>query len=355
MVMTILVSICALLLLVLLGVLLYRAARTFDANPNHTFVVQSQGEIVGALREPATLWDPKMSVLRDKDAPDITYPARKAQTGEFFTRALVNRRTGRISLTVNTCTPKPFRSMTLDRHQLEITANVVFRLDIERIHISSQLENFGATFANRIENLFDNEITSCNDEDIRGQQTRIEQAVTQALREIEDESKGDSMLNGMPLGIKIYEANFSFKEIDTMAEAQAAQAGPDGRPIGPIWIDQQHIDKLADTLANRDPVVRESVMRMIELQTRQNIVEMLCKSGGLVAFTAKELGLNDLMSEVKEERGGVNRMSPSVDNANGVDASETVQTGVEAEIESDLGASREPVERDYYGRPIPKQ
>ncbi len=355
MVMTILVSICALLLLVLLGVLLYRAARTFDANPNHTFVVQSQGEIVGALREPATLWDPKMSVLRDKDAPDITYPARKAQTGEFFTRALVNRRTGRISLTVNTCTPKPFRSMTLDRHQLEITANVVFRLDIERIHISSQLENFGATFANRIENLFDNEITSCNDEDIRGQQTRIEQAVTQALREIEDESKGDSMLNGMPLGIKIYEANFSFKEIDTMAEAQAAQAGPDGRPIGPIWIDQQHIDKLADTLANRDPVVRESVMRMIELQTRQNIVEMLCKSGGLVAFTAKELGLNDLMSEVKEERGGVNRMSPSPDAANGVDASETVQTGVEAEIESDLSASREPVERDYYGRPIPKQ
>ena len=356
MVMTILVSICALLLLVLLGVVLYRAARTFDANPNHTFVVQSQGEIVGALREPATLWDPKMSVLRDKDAPDITYPARKAQTGEFFTRSLVNRRTGRISLTVNTCTPKPFRSMTLDRHQLEITANVVFRLDIERIHISSQLENFGATFANRIENLFDNEITRCNDEDIRGQQTRIEQAVTQALREIEEDSKGDSMLNGMPLGIKIYEANFSFKEIDTMAEAQAAQAGPDGRPIGPIWIDQQHIDKLADTLANRDPMVRESVMRMIELQTRQNIVEMLCKSGGLVAFTAKELGLNDLMSDVKEERGGVNRMaSKDSETKNGVDGSEVIQSGAEADFEDDLGASREPVERDYYGRPIPKQ
>ncbi|ACT59229.1 hypothetical protein [Hirschia baltica] len=355
MVMTILVLVCAVLLLVLIGLLIYRASRTFDANPNHTYVVQSQGEIVGALREPATLWDPKMSVLRDKDAPDITYPSRKSQTGEFFTKSLVNRRTGRISLTVNTCTPKPFRSLTLDRHQLEITANVVFRLDIERIHISSQLDNFGATFANRIENLFDNEITRCNDEDIRAQQTRIEQAVTQSLREIEEESKDGNMLNGMPLGIKIYEANFSFVEVDTMAEAQAAQSGPDGRPIGPIWIDQQHIDKLADTLANRDPEVRKAVMRMIELQTRQNVVEMLCKSGGLVAFTAKELGLNDVLSDAKEERGGANRMT-APNKTNGTTAP-TPDLGTDAETISteESSASREVVERDYYGRPIPKQ
>lgn len=354
MVTTILVLIGAVLLLVLLGVLIYRASRTFDANPNHTFVVQSEGEIVGALREPATLWDPKMSVLRDKDAPDITYPARKSQTGEFFTRALVNRRTGRISLTVNTCTPKPFRSLTLDRHQLEITANVVFRLDIERIHICSQLDNFGATFANRIENLFDNEITRCNDEDIRGQQTRIEQAVTQSLREIEEDTKGDSMLNGMPLGIKIYEANFSFVEVDTMAEAQAAQSGPDGKPIGPIWIDQQHIDKLADTLANREPEVRDAVMRMIELQTRQNVVEMLCKSGGLVAFTAKELGLNDILSDSKEERGGANKMSASTNSEKSDRVSETEETFTSTnDMEQSL--SNEGVERDYYGRPLPKQ
>lgn len=354
MVMTILVLIGAVLLVALLGVLIYRASRTFDANPNHTYVVQSQGEIVGALREPATLWDPKMSVLRDKDAPDITYPSRKAQTGEFFTRSLVNRRTGRISLTVNTCTPKPFRSMTLDRHQLEITANVVFRLDIERIHICSQLDNFGATFANRIENLFDNEITSCRDEDIRAQQTLIEQTVTQALRSIEEDTKGDSMLNGMPLGIKIYEANFSFKEIDTMAEAQAAHAGPEGRPIGPIWIDQQHIDKLADTLTDRTPDVRDAVMRMIELQTRQNIVEILAKSGGLVAFTAKELGLNDILSDAKDERGGANKMAAPKSNVNGAGQQENKGADLDEENE-DSTAAKLPIQRDYYGRPIPKQ
>ncbi|MFC7290372.1 hypothetical protein [Hirschia litorea] len=354
MVMTILVLIGAVLLVALLGVLIYRASRTFDANPNHTYVVQSEGEIVGALREPATLWDPKMSVLRDKDAPDITYPARKAQTGEFYTRSLVNRRTGRISLTVNTCTPKPFRSITLDRHQLEITANVVFRLDIERIHICSQLDNFGATLSNRIENLFDNEITSCRDEDIRAQQTRIEQSVTQALRSIEEDAKGDNMLNGMPLGIKIYEANFSFSEIDTMAEAQAAHAGPEGRPIGPIWIDQQHIDKLADTLSDRTPEVRDAVMRMIELQTRQNIVEILSKSGGLVAFTAKELGLNDILSDTKEERGGANRMAAPKAGLNGNSNKESSSSELDDEAQDTLDTSG-PIQRDYYGRPLPKQ
>ena len=141
MVLSIVAGVVALLLLIGLGVLIYKSVRTFDANPNHTYVVQDKGEIAGALREPATLWNPSMSVLRDKDAPDITFPARRQKTGEIYMRSLVDKRTGRISLTVNTCTPPPFMSTTFDGHQLEITANVVFRLDIERIHIPSQLDN----------------------------------------------------------------------------------------------------------------------------------------------------------------------------------------------------------------------
>ncbi len=352
MVMTILVLVVAVLLLILIGILVYRAARTFDANPNHTFVVQSQGEIVGALREPATLWDPKMSVLRDKDAPDITFPTRK-QTGEFVTRALVNRRTGRISLTVNTCTPRPFRCLTLDRHTLEITANVVFRLDIERIHIPSQLENFGATFSDRIENLFDNEISACRDEDVRAEQTRIEETITKTLRAIEEETLSDGQLKAMPLGIKVYEASFSFKEVDTAAEAQAAQAGPDGKPIGPIWLDPTHIDRLADSLDQRTPEVRAALMRMIELQTRQNVVELLCKSGGLVAFTAKELGLNDILSDSNSERGHANRMKSSGPSLEELAKAEQMAAEKAAQEAATMEASSKPVERDYYGRPIP--
>lgn len=354
MITTILVGVGALLLLILLIVLIYRSSRTFDASPNHTYVVQSEGEIAGALREPATLWDPKMSVLRDKNAPDIAFPAQRPQTGEYYMRSLVNKRTGRFSLTVNTCTPRPFRSMTLDRHTMEITANVVFRIDIERIHIPSQLENFGATLSNRIENLFDNEISKLRDEEVRGKQFEIETAVTRSLRDIEEQVDDDEMMAGMPLGIKVYEANFSFREVDLAAEAQIAASGDGSRPSGPLWVDVTHIDRLADTLEHRTPEVRDAVMRLIELQTRQNVIELMCKSGGLVAFTAKELGLSDLATEIAGDRNGHNRMQPrstSHDEDDDVIISET-ETSQDA---SSSSAGSQNVQRDYYGRPIPPQ
>jgi hypothetical protein len=47
---------------------------------------------------------------------------------------------------------------------------------------------------------------------------------------------------------------------------------------------------------------------MMELQTRQNIVDMLCKSGGLVAFTAPELGLSE--RAIDRSKSGINIMKP---------------------------------------------
>lgn len=342
MVLSIVAGVAALLLLVGLIILIYRNVRTFDANPNHTFVVQSNGEIAGALREPATLWNPSMSVLRDKDAPDITFPSRRQKTGEIYTRSLVDKRTGRIALTVNTCTPHPFISTTLDGHQLEITANVVFRLDIERIHIPSQLDNFGATLADRIQNLFDNEISKLRDEEVRGRQTEIEHKITRTLREIEV-NPDEELMAGMPLGIKIYEANFSFK--DPMRQHEIEAAGGEGghSTAGPVWLEPTRIDRLADVLADRTPEVRDAVLRMVELQTRQNIVEVLCKSGGMVAFTAKELGLNDIVGD--DGPGGKQslHMTPRAQGA---------EAGASPEAPSEAEAAPGPVQTDYYGRPI---
>ena len=342
MVLTIVAGVVAFLLLVGLIVLIYRSVRTFDANPNHTYVVQSNGEIAGALREPATLWNPSMSVLRDKDAPDINFPARRQKTGEIYTRSLVDKRTGRIALTVNTCTPKPFITTTLDGHQLEITANVIFRLDIERIHIPSQLDNFGATLADRIENLFDNELSKLKDEEVRGQQTEIEHRITRTLRDIEL-NPDEELINGMPLGIKIYEASFSFRDPLRQRELDANAPSSDGSTstAGPIWLDPTRIDRLADVLTDRSPEVRDSVLRMVELQTRQNIVETLCKSGGMVAFTAKELGLNDQSSDD----------SPAGKQSIRVTGSSLSEAVEEATSDSDAETSSAPVERDYYGRP----
>ena len=335
---TILVIAGAVVLLGALITLIYKSSRTFDANPNHTYVIQSKGEIAGALREPVTLWNPQMSVLRDKDAPEVSFSSRRAKDGSFYTRHLVDKRTGRIALTVNTCTPKPFHSMSLDRHLFEITANVIFRLDIERIHIPSQLDNFGATFSDRIENLFDNEISRCRDEEIRANQTQIEQKITSALREIETQDDPE-MARGMPLGIRIYEASFSFREVDKAEVDQAA--GKRVENSGPLSIDGTQIDRITDALADTTPDVRNAVMRLIELQTRQNIVNMLCKSGGLVAFTAKELGLTDQVAEVAKEKLGhivIGEAAKPEDgnSTNGVEQSEATDQEQPAEVQKRL-------------------
>jgi hypothetical protein len=72
-------------------------------------------------------------------------------------------------------------------------------------------------------------------------------------------------------------------------------------------------------LEKANPATIETLMRMLELQTRQNIVQMLCKSGGLVAFTAAELGLSD--RTVERASNGANIMKPAAypaSNGNGV-------------------------------------
>ena len=345
MIASIVISIAGLLLLGGLITLIYRTSRTFDANPNQTYIVQHKGDIAGALREPATLWSPSMTVLRDKKAPHITFPAMREKTGEVYTRSLVDKNSGRISLMVNTCTPKPFNALTIDGHTLEITAHVVFRLDIERIHIPAQLDNFGATLSNRIVNLFDNEISRMRDEEVRGRQGEIEASVTKTLREIEL-NPDDQLMAGMPLGIKIYEANFSFKDASAQMELDAAHAQAKGEgPTGPVWLDVTRIDRLADALDHRPPEVRDALMRLVELQTRQNIVETLCKSGGLVAFTAKELGLNDL----QQDPDGAVQSNP-MKAAQELLSSGQPNAQIEA-VETAEPAPQKP-ELDYYGRPI---
>jgi hypothetical protein len=62
-------------------------------------------------------------------------------------------------------------------------------------------------------------------------------------------------------------------------------------------------------LEKANPATVEVLMRMLELQTKQNIVQMLCKSGGLVAFTASELGLSE--RTVERAHNGANIMKPA--------------------------------------------
>jgi|GEM_PF-1920664 len=285
---------------VLLGLLLifvvYRAARTYDAGAHATFITTKNGDFYGALRAPMTIWDPRIKVLREKHAPTLSFMTTDA-TGAYYEKSLVNKRNGEITLRVHTCAPRPFHSTTTDKRQLIIKPKVAFQLDIDRIQIPTQMESFGTVLAARIENLFDNAVSEYEDQDVFKHQREIEQRVLREMQEIEFPAE-DAQPSGMPLGIKVHEAMFSFERPQKPINKDLAN--------GPMAYDNEHLDDLVDMLEKADPKTVEVLMRMLELQTRQNIVQMLCKSGGLVAFTAQELGLSE--RTVDRARWGANIM-----------------------------------------------
>jgi len=289
----------AVLVGLLLAFLVYRSARTYDAGAHATFITTKDGDFYGALRAPMTIWDPRIKVLRDKHAPPLSIMSTDA-TGAYFEKPLVNRRNGEITLRLQICAPRPFLSTTTDKREILIKPKVAFQLDIDRIQIPTQMESFGTTLASRIENLFDNAISEYEDQDVFKHQREIEQRVLRELQDIEEPQEGERP-TGMPLGIKVYEAMFSFERPAKPINKDLAN--------GPMAYDNEHLDDLVDMLEKANPATVEVLMRMLELQTKQNIVQMLCKSGGLVAFTAAELGLSE--RTVERAHNGANIMKPA--------------------------------------------
>lgn len=290
----------AVLLAAILFVLVYRSARSYNAGAHATFVTTKGGDFYGALRSPTTLWDPTVKVLREKNAPDITFVTQDASGTDFHERSLVVRRTGEISLRVNICSPRPFVARTSDKRQLRVRARVAFQLDVDRIQIPCQMQSFGATLGGRIENLFDNAIGAHEDQEVFAKQSEIEASVLRQLQDTEF-PPDPSHPTGMPLGIKVYEAVFSYEPV-------TSTAGVGDGMRGAMAYARDDLDDLADMLEKADPKTVEMVLRMMEMQTRQNIVEILCKSGGLVAFTAQELGLSEPV--VERARSGAHLMKP---------------------------------------------
>ncbi len=291
--------VAAVLLGLLLILLVYRAARTYDAGAHATYIATKGGNFYGALRAPTTLWNPSIKVLRDRHAPDITIMTIDA-SGNYYEKSLVNRRNGEITLRVQTCSPRPFITRTSDKRQLIIKAKVSFQIDIERIQTPILMQSFGATLGARIENLFDNAIGEHEDQDVFARQGEIEKKVLRQLQDIEAPADPDHP-DGMPMGIKVYEAMFSYEPAVKPINKDLAN--------GPMAYDNEHLDDLVDMLEKANPATIETLLRMLELQTKQNIVQMLCKSGGLVAFTASELGLSE--RTVERAHNGANIMKPA--------------------------------------------
>jgi len=284
-----------------IAVLVYAQSRSVRASAAGAFLTARRGRISEAILQPSIVWDPREEILRGARAPRLYCMTADQDAEAHHEISLVHPRTGEISLKVHACSPRPFSVRTADNRQLRVRARAAFRLDPDRLDTAAQIEAFGSLMSARIRNLFENEIGAHENEQVRARQTDIEATVLSRLQEIE--APGDPVRpRGMPLGVIFLETAFSFDPVagETLGVGNAIARGP-------MSYSAEEIDELADTIEKTDPRAMETITRMIELQTRQNIVEMLCRTGGLVAFTAPELGLTDAQAD--KGRRGVNRFN----------------------------------------------
>jgi hypothetical protein len=231
---------------------------------------------------------------------------------------------GAISLRIHTTTPFPFTAVTNDGHVVTVTPSVSFCVNRERVTDLARLGDFGDQLERRIRSAFSGAIGRRKDEQLRESHHEIEREVTEELAGMES-GTGDL---GVPLGVNVFEARFSYRDGSTLpsdvvvtpdamasnggaigtdasgdttlapqrvALAQATQRGDVGsRDIetpGAMQFLGTELDKLLDQFRDRSPEQIAALLSLMEMQTRQNIVSMLSKSGGLVVFSAKELGL----------------------------------------------------------------
>ena len=75
--------------------------------------------------------------------------------------------------------------MTQDRHVFWITPAITFRVNAERAKALAHIRDFGDLLEARVRSALINEIGGRRDEEVRGDQTVIEDAVTNALRKAE--------------------------------------------------------------------------------------------------------------------------------------------------------------------------
>ncbi|MEO0881147.1 MAG: hypothetical protein AAFY34_00320 [Pseudomonadota bacterium] len=222
---------------------------------------------------------------------------------------------GRVSLRIQVCKPIPFHVRTKDRHRLLIKAKLRFQLTRDGVVKAARFDDFATVLDDRIEAELRSAIGARRDEELRGDQGEIAAAVEECLKK--NETGPDT--NGSALGIKIIGFYFNFEEaprsISATVKSKDAADGAIGLDligssftgqgsVGPMHFSEQDLDRIADVFKGRDKEETAALVRLMELQTQQNIVQTVSQSGRLVVVTAKELGINaELLKQAKGNGG----------------------------------------------------
>ncbi|KCZ59466.1 hypothetical protein [Hyphomonas chukchiensis] len=321
------ISVLVALLVVALAVaaFLYRTrVPSLVPGDDETYLIRSPEGRIQALTADMKVQPEDPRIVQFQNRKQLRFPVYDPRFNALSHDRLVTD-SGAISLRIHTTTPFPFTAVTNDGHTVTVTPSVSFAVDPARVTDLARLGDFGDQFERRIRSAFSGAIGRRKDEQLRESHHQIESEVTEELAGVET---GTDAL-GVPLGITVFEARFSYRDgaalpsevviaPDTGATAAMPVTSADGADTAPdspqrvalapaasrgespahtsetpgaMQFLGTDLDKLLDQFRDRSPEQIATLLSLMEMQTRQNIVSMLSKSGGLVVFSARELGL----------------------------------------------------------------
>lgn len=291
----------------------YAAVNFYEARTDRTFMTHDEGGFRRALKGKGVLWDYEETIVKGPHAPHVAFVALDPATGGRRTVKLMDAKSGSINLRPQYCVPLPFSATTLDGHKFLVEARVQFSLNRDLLKYVYQLEDFGMALETRIQSAFRSEIGRRHDEELRSSLHDVETAVVEHLRRAERE--GDEIGEpGVALGVNFHTVGFTYTEAEDVhgMPIPGVGAGPmltpalhmpeAGSPAamervraavrtqGVLSLRPQQLDQLADVFKNRDAASTKAILALLEMQTRQNIAEVIASSSNLVVLTAEELG-----------------------------------------------------------------
>ena len=288
----------------------------------YTYIVVDSEGFKESLESSKFVWAPISWVLKGPSAPNFCYETIDPSDLDAKSTAtsLLDRKTGKVNLQVQHYTCPPFPVETADPKTVIVTVELTFKLDPLRLNETMKLGNFGRMLRSRLEEGFREEFGKTDDRFLGREKASIRKNIIDILKVREDLRQ--------PIGVDFIDVAFQISRPDRFASSQSnvvnlpissntndETSQDNSIPINMAPqlkriedIDEQKLDSIRDTFLfdndNKElpmsheeqsksfQYANEMLLKILEMQARQNIAQTLVNSGSLMILSNEDLGIN---------------------------------------------------------------
>jgi len=277
--------------------------KVFDPTVS-TYVVLSRGLFSWVLKANSFVWKPWEEILRGPTAPALAFQSLDRTTGQYRTVELLERKTGRIDLSVHHYVQN-LTAYTQDDQEMIVQVSVPFSVSKDLLEPMLKIRDFNEALYQAVTTAVRPAIGKHLNENVGANIDTIEKEVTESLtmaaRQFRDAFVNKTSLDNItPLGL-----NFRHVTCDTRRPSMPANAmsATDCRAISPMGFSKAHLDTVRDIFLTIDgrkdregfKAANAALLDLLRMHTQQNIAESLVKSGHLIVLTSEELGISKNM------------------------------------------------------------